>query len=159
VIAITFYDFYHRNYKKGNFSLYVLRDGKTVLYVGISKVDIWDRWFGNLTPHMEVFKTEKHQVFRGNTRAGRSVAENYPESIKWTVELWTVDDCKEYLLSFGVDKTYLSDLLSVEREMIRQRKPLYNVQNSVGGSDMPRTKKEKELFRKQAEIYNSIFNK
>lgn len=47
MIEIDFQDFHDQNYEETGYELYVMKNGLgDVLYVGISKWSIWERWFG-----------------------------------------------------------------------------------------------------------------
>ncbi len=46
MIELTFWNFHEQKYDEKNYGLYVMKNGfGGVLYVGISTVDIWSRWF------------------------------------------------------------------------------------------------------------------
>ena len=47
MIELRFEDFHEQKYGKKAFRLYVVKNGfGDVLYVGISAVNVWKRWFG-----------------------------------------------------------------------------------------------------------------
>ena len=157
MISITFRDFYKQNYRDDfKYSLYLVRDAETILYIGIARAGIWSRWFSQRSSHMAFYKNIP--VSYGDSREiGRKIELNYPESLEWVIELWTEKDCHKFLSKQG--KRYYKDLLNAERCMIEHFKPLYNIQHNIGGSTIPRTDKEKEDFRRIGEAYNEIFNK
>ncbi len=47
MIEMTFREFHQHRYRDENYQLYVMKNGSgDVLYVGISTMNIWNRWFG-----------------------------------------------------------------------------------------------------------------
>lgn len=47
MIEISFWDFHERKYDEKDYCLYVMKNGfGGILYIGITEVDIWSRWFG-----------------------------------------------------------------------------------------------------------------
>ena len=47
MIELHFADFHDQNYEDNGFCLYVTKNGlDDILYIGISTVDVWVRWFG-----------------------------------------------------------------------------------------------------------------
>ena len=47
MIEIDFESFHNQDYAEEGYSLYVIKNGLgNVLYVGISHLSIWERWFG-----------------------------------------------------------------------------------------------------------------
>ena len=47
MIELSFEDFHEQNYDHQDYCLYVLKNGLgDILYIGISKNNIWERWFG-----------------------------------------------------------------------------------------------------------------
>lgn len=163
MISLTFRDFYDCRYEDGEYDLYVLRDKDAVLYVGISRENVHDRWFGGGFSHMNTVAWSDYPV-SSTDLIGERVYINYPESLEWTMELWSVNDCVEYIgENTGVPKGVLSKNLSViESEMIRILTPLYNRTMNRKRNLEPRTRAEKERHdlreKKLDSIYDSIFN-
>ena len=47
MIELDFQQFHDQKYREQGYELYVLKNGLGgILYIGISKNDIWQRWFG-----------------------------------------------------------------------------------------------------------------
>ena len=47
MIELRFEEFHEQDYEDRGYCLYVMKNGLgTVLYVGISTVSVWYRWFG-----------------------------------------------------------------------------------------------------------------
>lgn len=166
MIAITFRDFFLEKYDEPDdgFSIYVLRDGKTVLYVGMTNVSVYTRWFG-YGGHMRVVPSKKGTSFpiSGGGTVGDKIEINYPESADWTIELWTTNECIEFLSKLE-DVSFLRSVKARETEytegmMIKHLKPLYNSMLSSGGSDLPRTEKERMEEEKMKKAYREIFDK
>lgn len=163
MIAITFRDFYNERYNEPDdgYSIYVIKDGETALYVGMSRVSVYGRWFG-FGGHMMHGKGG-YPVAVSDTISQR-IETNYPESADWIIELWTVSDCIEFL-SLYQDVALLHRMKqrqteNVEAAMIKQLKPLYNAKLSgSNGYHLPRTEKERVEFKEMTDAYNKIFNK
>lgn len=107
--------------------LYVLRNEEGVLYVGISRNDIWDRWFSGWGSHM--IRTIYGEWYP-NSSVGEAVVTNMPASLKWTIELWTREDCAAFL---GVDPTPYNMLSrNLEAKMINRLHASLNITCSIG---------------------------
>ena len=117
--------------------VYVVRDGDVVFYVGQSD-DPVDRLlahaglgaWGHLT---------------GTSSLGRTIEDNLPSARGWTIELWTVQECKEAL----VDETTESqrwDKDLAEEEMILRQRPYLNAIHNRGGYSLP------ERYRKNTGV-------
>ena len=47
MIELAFQQFHDQQYREQRYELYMLKNGLgDILYIGISKNDIWERWFG-----------------------------------------------------------------------------------------------------------------
>jgi hypothetical protein len=99
-----------------NITLYILRDGKKVLYVGISKANVWNRWFGSFG--------RMHKNIYGEWITSDSISihivGNMPKSLDFEIDLWTLDESIIFLGSKS------GDLESVENEMIVALLPQFN---------------------------------
>lgn len=127
MIAISFDKFARGDYPPEEYELYVVRDGDSVRYVGISSSGIGHRWFGGQGwGHM--FKTVGGQWY-GYSSIGREIVSRMPESMNWTIELWTFDDCTELFREKIKQEGYCIERLTIktyEPWMIRARKPALN---------------------------------
>lgn len=163
MIDLKFSQFMSRRYDDHDetHQLYVLQAAACVLYVGISRSDVWGRWFQMPTSHL--FRVGKDR-WRSNSEAGRAVLECYPESKDWTIQLWTVDDCIQFLgLESRLDiKRAQRDIFFVENLMINKLKPALNVAGTdyqAEASSLPecvrryRDAEEKEMGR----LYRKMF--
>ncbi len=89
MIEIRFEDFHRQNYQDQGYCLYVVKNGSgDVLYVGISVSDVWSRWF-SWGGHM----TWDGDVIYGESPVGTKVENNLPDSLNWSIQLWTLQDC------------------------------------------------------------------
>ena len=126
MISLTFEQFQNGDYEdNANHELYIVKDNKSVLYVGISSRGIWNRWFGKLDPH--IGRNYEGKAYHG-TNLGRAILNNLPRSLAWTIELWTIDDCTDFL-GYELDehaKAFVK-IRFFESMMIRELKPSLNV--------------------------------
>src|SRR6266487_456364 len=74
--------------------LYVYRDAETIFYVGQS-VDPQRR----LYEHLGI-----RGAWQGGDDVGQIMHDNYPASLSWTVELYTLADCEPFIESFDTPK-------------------------------------------------------
>lgn len=157
MIELRFEDFHEQNYEDKGFCLYVLKNGLgDVLYVGISAVDVWSRWFG-WGGHM----LWDGKVIYGESSIGIKIENHLPESLNWKIQLWTLKDCIEVCrteLSYEISKVTIHD---IEPIIIRKLSPALNATYNLnpGKDTTPKSQKEIELERKADELYREIFNK
>src|SRR6266545_3307801 len=122
MIELDFSQFHEKKYREHRYGLYVLKNGLgDVLYVGISKNDIWERWFG----------WGGHMMWDGNVIYGESpigvkIENHLPDSLKWKIQLWTLEDCIKFcrkeLPGYKFEKT----VYDIEPIMIRILSPALN---------------------------------
>src|ERR1043165_96031 len=112
-ITITFSQFLERQYPQGKHNLYIIWHGKQALYVGISKSDVWGRWFTTSYSHMYF----AGGVWSGNSPIGTVIQRNFPKSLKWKVEL------RHYSTSLWSSG---EDLEAAEHRLIVELRPLFN---------------------------------
>ena len=111
----------------GFHDLYIIKNDQVVLYIGISKENIWNRWFATSYSHIQ--KNYYGQWF-GCSTIGRRIVYNMPESDNWIIELWSLDDCKMAFSEqckaahWSLDRMPINEF---ERMMIRQYCPVDNV--------------------------------
>lgn len=119
--------------------LYIIKNKRDCLYIGISKSNVWNRWFSGFGSHMFYDARER---LCGNSRIGIEISDNFPESYKWTVELWTLEDCLRFLnVPYEHIKEYRQyvrpgtrirfDIKDVEPKMIQKIHPKFNVTYNV----------------------------
>jgi hypothetical protein len=121
MLKMTLKKFFESDIDEGNHELYILKQSRRVLYIGISERGVWNRWFGFRGPH--IGRNLWGEMFP-NSPAGRAVIENFPKSWKWQFELWTVEDCVKFLAIPHNDRFTIHH---VERLMIEKLKPSLNV--------------------------------
>lgn len=117
---MTLKKFFESDVDEGAHELYILRKGRRILYIGISERGVWNRWFGNLSAHM---LRNGWGEFYPSSQAGRAVIENFPKSWSWTLELWTIKDCTDFL---SIPYHERMTIHYVEPLMIRKLKPSLN---------------------------------
>ena len=164
MIELTFYDFHEHYYDIRDekfpddfIQLYVMKNGLgDVLYVGISTVDVWGRWFG-WGGHV----LWDGNVIYGDSPIGVKIENHLPESLQWKIQLWTLDDCLEYCRN-KLPKDYSGmTVQDIEPIMIQKLRPALNVHynTSPGKDTTPKSKKEIELEESAQKAYDEIFNK
>ena len=157
MIELNFKQFHEQQYRENRYELYVLKNETgNILYVGISKRDIWERWFG-WGGHM----TWDGDVIYGESPIGVKIKNNMPDSLNWKIQLWTLKDCLRICrneLSSTAPEITIHD---VEPIMIQKLSPVLNATyNLTPGKDTtPKSQKEKELEQKADAAYHEIFNK
>jgi hypothetical protein len=122
MIRARFGDFWHDQRISAAAVLYALYEGTQCLYVGISRWDVWRRWFDRSRGHIRG---------RGSnfcTRVGAYVVDNLPRSLEWEIELWTLEECQDALR--GEDKVRHLTLTRCEDLMIGRKKPIFNITNN-----------------------------
>ena len=83
---LRFKDFADRNYKEKNECLYIIKDeNKTILYIGISRWNIWSRWFGNYKCH---FMENGDGRYMAISNIAGEIVRHLPKSMDWIIELW-----------------------------------------------------------------------
>jgi hypothetical protein len=130
MLKMTLKKFFKTDIDEGRHELYILKRGSDVLYIGISERGVWNRWFGRMSGHM--MRNIWGEFFPGS-QAGRAVIENFPKSWQWTIELWTIQDCAEFLnIQAGNESIYLHH---VEQLMIEKLQPSLNVMHARYNKD------------------------
>jgi len=156
MIELDFQQFHDQKYREQGYELYVLKNGLgDVLYIGISKNDIWQRWFG-WGGHM----TWDGNVIYGESPVGVKIENHLPDSLNWKIQLWTLQDCVNFCRNELPIDTLAITIQEIEPIMIRKLSPALNgTYNLNPGKDTtPKSQKEMELERKADELYREIFN-
>lgn len=155
MIELEFNQFHEQQYSEKRYELYVLKNGLgDILYIGISTRDVWERWFG-WGGHM----TWDGSVIYGESPIGTKVENHLPDSLKWKIQLWTLEDCVAFcrneLPSDMVDIT----IHDIEPAMIRKLSPALNRTNNLkpGKDTTPKSQKEIEFERYADKSYREIF--
>ena len=156
MIELDFQQFHDQKYREQGYELYVLKNGLGgILYIGISKNDIWQRWFG-WGGHM----TWDGNVIYGESPVGVKIENHLPDSLNWKIQLWTLQDCVNFCRNELPIDTLAITIQEIEPIMIRKLSPALNgTYNLNPGKDTtPKSQKEMELERKADELYREIFN-
>ncbi len=81
MIELSFMDFHKQRYEDQGFRLYVVKNGlEDILYIGISTVDVWQRWFG-WGGHM----TWDENIIFGESPIGVKIENHLPDSLQWKI--------------------------------------------------------------------------
>jgi len=96
----------------------------------------------------------------GQSAVGQKTVDHLPDSLKWKIQLWTIEDCIKFcndtLPPLG---RYTFEF--VELYMIKKLSPILNVYYNLSpGSDTtPKSKKEIERKNYLDKMYREIFDK
>lgn len=156
MIEMDFLQFHEHQYREMRYELYVLKNGLgDTLYIGISKVNIWERWFG-WGGHM----MWDGKVIYGESPIGVKIENHLPDSLNWTIQLWTLKDCIKFCRKELPSDTSSITVSDVEPIVIRKLSPALNATyNLTPGKDTtPKSQKERELEQKADALYREIFN-
>jgi hypothetical protein len=120
-------------YEDGDHSIYVIRHlGGQVLYVGMSRDNIWNRWFYGC--HAHIITNYYGEWFPGSS-IGRYIIGNLPEANDYTVELWDVDECVDFCQDYIQNSPYKNvkrwDVDKAEIVMIKKLSPALNVMHNT----------------------------
>jgi hypothetical protein len=164
MLELTFYDFHEHYYDICEekfpgvfFQLYVMKNGLgDALYVGISTIDVWGRWFG-WGGHI----CWDGNIIYGDSPIGVKIENHLPESLQWKIQLWTLGDCLHICESRLPDNGTGVNIQTVEPLMIQMLRPTLNIiYNAHAGKDTtPQSRKEIESEERAHKAYFEIFNK
>jgi hypothetical protein len=157
MIELSFNDFHAQNYEDKGFRLYIVKNGLSdILYIGISTMNVWKRWFG-WGGHM----TWDGNVIYGESPIGVKIENHLPDSLNWTIQLWTLDDCIKLCTKELVGISSEITIHEVEPIMIQKLSPALNrTYNLTNGKDTtPMSQKERELEERINAAYRDIFDK
>lgn len=113
-------------------SIYLVRDGQTIFYIGKSGPDVVER-----------MRTHLGQEFRGRSKldaVGELIVANFPESELWLIEFYSSEECRWTIPN---SKTLrFVDTRTAEWCMIRHYKPCLNVSgNHYQATPLPKNYK------------------
>jgi len=155
MIELDFQQFHDQKYREKRYELYILKNGLgDILYIGISKNDIWQRWFG-WGGHM----TWDGKVIYGASPVGVKIENHLPDSLNWKIQLWTLQDCVNFCRNeLPIDTSEIT-IHEIEPLIIRKLSPALNSTYNLnpGKDTTPKSQKEIELERKADELYREIF--
>jgi hypothetical protein len=156
MIEIDFEHFHNQDYMEEGYDLYVMKNGLgDVLYVGISNQSIWERWFG-WNGHILWLD----HVVEGNSAVGQKIVDHLPGSLKWEIQLWTLEDCVSFCRDI-LPTTHIPNIAFIEPYMIQKLSPILNSSYNFhpGKDTTPKSKREIEREKDLDEIYKQIFEK
>ena len=125
MLTYTLAEFLENDADEGDATIYVVRDGNSVLYVGKATRGVQNRWLAFPSSHIAHMD---ENTWIGNSNIGRTIQENLPLSRNWEIDLYTAIECKDVI--FNHLQNYNDRLTSLaEIAMIQTLKPYLN---SVG---------------------------
>ncbi len=151
MIKLSFAQFFNSDFEDLGYELYIVKDVDMVMYIGISRNSVWDRWFGGYGSHMEILS---EQSIRGNSTIGDVIKRRLPDSWNWTIELWTNQDCREALREeLNGQNAVDIPIITLEGYLIKKLNPLYNVMHANGPHEDPM------MSNRLDDEYKKIFDK
>jgi hypothetical protein len=156
MIELDFQQFHDQQYREQRYELYILKNGLgEILYIGISKNNIWQRWFG-WGGHM----MWDGKVIYGESPVGVKIENHLPDSLNWKIQLWTLQDCVKFCRNELPSDILEITIDEIEPIIIRKLSPALNSTFNLnpGKDNTPKSQKEMELERKADELYREIFN-
>jgi hypothetical protein len=150
MITLKFSQFFEGDFEDDGFELYHIRnERRESMYIGISRVSVWDRWFSGSMSHMIALGIREA---KGNSTIGEVIERRFPASWEWMIELWTRDDCGKILENeLGKRRSGDIPITDLEAMLIKKFQPLYNVMHASGLHEDPMISKAldeefKEIF-------------
>ncbi len=148
MIELSFWNFHEQNYEDKNYCLYSVKNGfGGVLYVGISMVDVWMRWFGR-GGHI----TWDGNVIYVESPIGVKIENHIPDSLGWKIQLWTLEDRLEFCGQDAPDTKLMTDdeykraVCNVEQKIIKKLSPSLNrTYNLNPGKDLRQKARKRRI--------------
>lgn len=152
MIEISFSDFAKQNFDDAGFNLYIVKNGTgDPLYIGISTIAIWDRWFTGINPHIS-----RYNPHFAPSSIGQKILDHLPESRQWKIQLFTFDDCLEYCkTNLGMKFKGTPSLGWLEKFIIQDLRPVLNSANNPFPREDTTPVSEAEIKRQKEIIKNS----
>ena len=157
MIELTFEQFHEKQYQEEGFRLYVVKNRHNdVLYIGISTTNIWERWF-SWGGHI----VWDGKVIYGESPIGTKIEDHLPDSLRWKIQLWTLDDCIQFCRAELPKDISALTIHQIEPIMIQKLSPAFNVTHNLqpGKDTSPKSKKEMDREQYLDEMYKKIFDK
>ena len=157
MIELTFQEFHEQQYKEDRFCLYIVKNRQgDVLYIGISTINVWERWFA-WSGHM----VWDGKVIYGESPIGVKIEDHLPDSLRWKIQLWTLDDCIQFCRMELPEDTLALTIGDIEPIMIQKLSPALSIIFNLHPGKDRTPKSEKEIKRDQYldEMYKKIFDK
>jgi hypothetical protein len=111
--------------EEGQATVYVVRDGETVLYVGKATAGIRERWLCSRSPHISVNGFGWHAY----SSIGWTITEHLPQSRCWQIDLYTAEECQEIIKRHFPYCDHRSTNYA-ELALIQELRPRLNVANT-----------------------------
>ena len=157
MVEISFLEFHEQQYPGDPFCLYVMKNGSgDVLYIGISTINIWERWFA-WGGHM----TWDGNIIYGESPIGVKIENHLPDSLKWKIQLWSLEDCLVFCRAELPNDSSGITIHYIEPIMIQKLSPALNVTYNInpGRDTTPLSDKEISQKKKLDQLYKDAFNK
>ena len=140
--TLTFEKFMSGDHPDDDYSVYIVRDNTEVLYIGISRDNIYDRWFTASYSHIIKFADG---ALMGRSTIGEVIVGNMPNSLQWSIDLLSIDDCIKLLGDKSPCKSKYDNnaLDKLERYLISELNPLFNVTHKTKNTHNARRSTEK----------------
>ena len=132
MLTYTLAEFLETAPDEGYCTVYVARDGATVLYVGKATAGIRERWAGGRSPHVIV----NGFGWQGYSTIGSLIVEHLPESRDWQIDLYTAEECQEIVLRHFPYCNHVSTNYA-ELALIQELRPLFNVASTGYEREIP----------------------
>jgi hypothetical protein len=129
-LILTFDKFAKGDYEGGHRNLYIVWRSRQALYIGISRGNIWNRWFARGGQSHILINAGGHWMADYSSPIGRAIIQNRPASMRWKIELRYIPAGVRW------------DLESEEARLIHELHPLFNTTYLP-----PLTEKELRLYR------------
>lgn len=99
-----------------DFSLYVVRNDNSILYIGISQSNIWNRWFSAGYCHM---RQTEYGEWHGNSLIGQEIVSHLPQSEKWEFDFWSLKEALDFMsIDYIYQSVYAVCLHPVSKEQL-----------------------------------------
>ncbi len=116
--------------------IYVVRNGRLLFYIGQSKRDL-------------VVRFREH--VQKPSRLGRLINENKPASLSWSLDFYTLADCRPFVAQktlFPMQEWEHFDMDMAEEGMIRQLRPVLNLDFNPNPNPLPAHYQGHDIFDK-----------
>jgi hypothetical protein len=157
MIELDFESFCNQDYVSDqHYQLYAIYNGQgDPLYIGISRQNIWLRWFG-FGGHM-IYDRGR---LLGLSGIGAKIVDHLPDSLRWKIQLWTVEDCIEYCKDILPSAGRKLSIDVIEPFMIKKLSPILNgTYNLNPGKDTtPKSRKELDREKEIDDFYKNVFD-
>src|SRR6476661_8683758 len=100
-----------------------------------------------------------NHVIEGNSPVGQKIVHHLPNSLKWKIQLWTLEDCVSFCNDI-LPVTHISNIELIEPYMILKLSPILNGSYNLHPrkDTTPKSTKEIENEKFLDEMYKKIFD-